>query len=122
MYCILYLIYRSNILTPSSAGEGKEEGPGLKPLHEAHISKPLVEPRHITAEELHIFEIPDNLLGKQFILSPSSDESCLYKVIGYAKKLNKMVTYDVLFDDCGEISVETEEMMGMLKDSMYFPE
>ena len=44
------------------------------------------------------------------------------KSLAMPRSLNKMVTYDVLFDDCGEISVETEEMMGMLKDSMYFPE
>jgi len=104
----------------SSTGESKEEGP--EPLHEKPISKPLVDPRQITTEELKLFEIPDNLHGKHFLLSPDSDdESGIYEVIGYTRKRDKTVTYNVLFDDCGEVPVEANEMMEMLKDSLYFP-
>ncbi|KAI9453424.1 hypothetical protein BJY52DRAFT_1289528 [Lactarius psammicola] len=89
---------------------------------EAPPSKPLVEPRNITNEELQLFQNPDHLHGKQFLLSPNSGDSELFKVIGYSKKWDKMVTYDVLFDDCEDpIMVNEKEMMGMLGDSLYFP-
>ena len=92
--------------------------------HEAPItkeSKPSVEPRHITAQELQLFQDPDNLHGKWFVLSPdSSDDSETYEVIGYSKKRNKTVEYDVLFYECEDpITVTTKEMMGMIKDSLY---
>ena len=95
--------------------------------HEAPISKeskPSVEPRHITVQELQLFQDPDNLHGKRFVLSPdSSDDSETYEVIGYSKKRDKTVEYDVLFDECEDpikdpITVTTKEMMEMLKDSL----
>ncbi|KIL65516.1 hypothetical protein M378DRAFT_76963 [Amanita muscaria Koide BX008] len=33
----------------------------------------MVEPRHITAEELRLFRDPENLHGKQFVLSANND-------------------------------------------------
>jgi hypothetical protein len=89
---------------------------------ERPISKPLVDPRRITAEDLRLFKIPDNLHGKQFILSSDGDdeESCMYEVISYSRKRDKTVTYDVLFDNCEDpIPVEAKEMIGMLEDSLY---
>jgi hypothetical protein len=89
---------------------------------EAPLIRPAVEPRHLTSVELLLFQNPDNLHGKQFILSPSTNESVMYEVIGYYRKRDKTVRYDVLFDDCDDpIEVEAEEMMGMLEDSHYLP-
>jgi hypothetical protein len=89
---------------------------------ERPISKPSVDPRRITADDLRLFEIPDNLHGKQFLLSPDSDESCMYEVIGYSRKRDKTVTYDILFGNCGDpFPVDGKEMMRMLEDSLYFP-
>jgi hypothetical protein len=48
---------------------------------EAPLFKPSVEPMHI-------------------ILSPDNEDSGMYGVIGYSKKRDKTVKYDVLFDDC----------------------
>jgi hypothetical protein len=96
--------------------------PPLTNNPEPPISKPLKDPRRITAEDLQLFQIPGNLHGKKFILSPDSDESGVYEVIGYAMKRDKTVTYDVLFDDCEDpVLVTAKEMMGMLEDSLYFP-
>ena len=37
-------------------------------------------------------------------------------------KRDMTITIDVLFEDCKDpISVEAKEMMGMLKDSLYYP-
>ncbi|KAH9039297.1 hypothetical protein EDB85DRAFT_1887481 [Lactarius pseudohatsudake] len=60
--------------------------PSQDPNCEAPLSKPLVEPRHITNEELQLFQNPENLHGKQFILSPDTSDSGLYEVIGYSRK------------------------------------
>ena len=81
---------------------------------------PSVNPRLITAEELRLFESPENIHGKQFLLS---DSLGVYEVIGYSRKRGRTVTYDVLFEDCGEdpIPVDAKDMMGMLEDSLYFP-
>ena len=89
----------------------------------APFSKPLVEPRCITAEELQLFQNPDNLHGKQFIFSPDSDDTGMYEVISYTRKWDTTVTYDLLFDDCEDdpITVDTKEMMRLLEDSLYFP-
>ena len=84
------------------------------------LSKPTARPRCITTEDLHLFQIPDNLHGKQFILSPDADGSGTYEVIGYYRARDKSVQYDVLFDDCDDpLQVGAEEMMGMLKNSLY---
>jgi hypothetical protein len=69
-----------------------------------------------------LFQIPDNLHGKQFILSPDADGSGMYEIIGYYRERDKSVQYDVLFDDCEDsIRVDAKEMMGMLKSSLYIP-
>ncbi|KAH9167391.1 hypothetical protein EDB89DRAFT_129962 [Lactarius sanguifluus] len=103
--------------TPSHSTTGNCEAP-----LEAPLSKPLVEPRHITNEELQLFQNPENLHGKQFILSPDTNDSGLYEVIGYSRKQDRSVAYEVLFDDCEDpIVVDTKGMMGMLEDSLYFP-
>jgi hypothetical protein len=63
-----------------------------------------------------------NLHGKQFILYPNTNDSEMYEVIGYYRKRDKTVRYDVLFDDCVDpIEVDAEEMMGMLEDSHFLP-
>ena len=110
----------------SSSNYRSSKQPTSRPVmsdSERHLSKPSVDPRRITTEEYCLFEIPDNLLGKQFLLSPDdSNASCMYEVIGYTRKRDKMITFDVLFDDCEDpIPVEVKEMVGMLKDSLYFP-
>jgi len=91
---------------------------------EAPLSKPMVEPRHITAEELRrVFRNlnPENLHGKQFVLS-DNNHSGMYEVIGYSRKRDRAVEYDVLFDDCGDpIRVNAKEMMALLEDSLYLP-
>ena len=101
--------------TSNSGGSIKSEG---------SVSKPSADPRHITPEDLRLFETPDSLHGKQFLLSPDNDddESCMYEVLGYSRKRDKTVIYDVLFDDCRDpIPVGEKEIMGMLKNSLYFP-
>jgi len=88
------------------------------------LSKPdkSTEPRCITAPELQLFRSPDNLHGKQFILSPGTGEPGMYEVIGYSRKRDKTIQYEVLFDDCPDpITVKAEEMMAMLEDSTYLP-
>jgi hypothetical protein len=88
---------------------------------ELPLTKPSIEPRFITAEELQLFQSPDNLLGKQFILSPGTDESGMYEVFGYSKKRDETIQYQVLFDDCADpITVNADEMMTMLEDSIVF--
>jgi hypothetical protein len=62
----------------------------------SHLSKPSVKPRQLTPEEHQLFQNPDKLHGKQFILSPHSDDSVMYEVIGYHRKRDKSVQYDVL--------------------------
>jgi len=89
---------------------------------EAPLSKPSAHPRHITAEDLRLFQNPDHLHGKQFILSPVTENSGMYEVISYFRKRDKTVQYEVLFDDCGDpIKLDAEEMMVMLKDSLCIP-
>ena len=84
---------------------------------EAPLSKPMVEPRHITAEEFRLFRDPENLHGKRFVLSTNND-SGMYEVIGYSRKRDRTVEYDVLFDDCGDPTmVNAKEMMALLEDS-----
>lgn len=100
-----------------SEGKGSEGGPEPRKA----MSKPLVDPRQITAEELQSFKIPDNVLGKQFLLSLDNDERSVYEVMGYTRKRDS-ITYHVVFDDDGvEIPVEEKELMEMLEDSYYFP-
>jgi hypothetical protein len=85
------------------------------------LSKPSIEPRRITAEELQLFHTPDNLHGRQFILSPGTGESGMYEVIEYSKKRDGTIQYEVLFDDCADpITVNANEMMTMLEDSIIF--
>ena len=88
---------------------------------EPPLSKPDIDPRRITAEELQLFRSPDNLHGKQFILSPGTGESGMYEVIGYSKKRDETIQYQVLFDDCADpITVNADEMAAMLEDSIIF--
>lgn len=83
------------------------------------LSRPLVDPRQITEEDLKAFEIPDHLHGKQFILN--GDEPCMYEVIGYSRKRDKTITYDVLFEDWEDpVTIDEKEMKGMLADSLFF--
>jgi hypothetical protein len=78
----------------------------------------MIEPRHITAEELRLFRDPENLHGKQFVLYDSG----MYEVIGYSRKRDRTIEYEVLFDDCGDpIMVNATEIMAMLEDSLYLP-
>ena len=89
---------------------------------EAPLSEPSVELRRITPEELRLFQNPDDLHGKQFVLSADNDDSGKYEVIGYSKKRDRTVEYDVLFDGCVDsIMVNGKEMMAMLEDSLYLP-
>ncbi|KAF8314377.1 uncharacterized protein EI90DRAFT_3136049 [Cantharellus anzutake] len=39
-------------------------------------------------------------IRKHFILSPHTEGSGVYEVIGYHRKRDNSVEYDVLFDDC----------------------
>lgn len=83
----------------------------------APISKPSVEPGHISTEELQLFQSPDNLLGKQF-----DDDSEVYEVIRYSKNRDGTVEYDLFFNDCQDfITVSTEEMKARLEDDLYLP-
>ncbi|KAH9074846.1 hypothetical protein EDB83DRAFT_2312347 [Lactarius deliciosus] len=77
------------LLTDSELMSSTHPTPSQDPITgncEAPLSKPLVEPRHITNEELQLFQNPENLHGKQFILSPETNDSGLYEVIGYFRK------------------------------------
>lgn len=90
--------------------------------NQSPLVQPAVEPRHITREELRSFQNPENLHGKQFILSPGTSDLGMYEVIGYYKARDKAVKFDVLFVDCDDpITVSENEMMGMLHDSLYLP-
>lgn len=95
--------------------------PPIQGNREAPLSNPMVEPRHITAEELQLFQDPETLHGKQFVLS-ANDDSGLYEVIGCSRKRDKTVGYDVLFEEIGDpILVNAKEMMVMLEDGLYLP-
>jgi len=86
------------------------------------LTKRAVEPRGITPEELRFFQNPDNLHGKQFIISPDTDDSGMYEVIGYRRARDKALTFDVLFEDCDDaVAVGEKEMIDMLRDSLYLP-
>ncbi|KAF8320525.1 uncharacterized protein EI90DRAFT_3080488 [Cantharellus anzutake] len=87
------------------------------PPTDNHEPPPISKP-----SERELFQNPDKLHGKQFVLSPHTDESGVYKVIGYHKRRDNSVQYDVLFDDCEDpILVDAGEMMRMLEDSLYIP-
>ena len=111
-FYISSMIYRMMSAHPTPPIQGNCEVP---------LSKPSVEPRHITAEELRLFRDPKNLHGKQFVLSANND-SGMYEVIGYSRKWDRTVEYDMLFDDCGDpMMVSAKEMMVLLEDSLYLP-
>ena len=90
---------------------------------EPPLSKPSVEPRLLTAEERQLFQNPDELRGKKFVLTPNSGDAGMFEVIGYHWKRDKSVQYDILFDDCGgaPILLDEGELMNMLEDSLYLP-
>ena len=71
-------------------------------------------------DERRNFEsVPDMLHGKRFVLSPNSGESVGFEVIGYYKKRDKSIEYELLFDDCADdpIRVGPEEMKNLLQES-----
>ena len=81
--------------------------------------KPAGEPRHMTAQQLQLFQIPDNVLGKTFLLSPDNDGG-VYTVTSYCKG---KVKYDVLFDESllpFDFQVDAKKLTNMLEDSLYF--
>ncbi|KAF8813564.1 hypothetical protein BYT27DRAFT_7220449 [Phlegmacium glaucopus] len=56
----------------------------------------------------------------QFVLS--ANNSGMYEVIGYSRKRDRTVEYNMLFNYCGDpIMVNAKEMMAMLEDSLYLP-
>ena len=72
------------------------------------IIKPTPEPRRIAPEELQSFQNPDNLHGKRFILT-DPDDPATYEVIGYQRARDKSLTFDILFEDCGDNSLALSE-------------
>ena len=77
--------------------------------------------RQVTPEDLQRFKNPENLIGARFLLSPETPEQILWQVVSYTRTLNRGVKYDVIFDDCDDpISVEEEEMAGMIENSLYY--
>jgi hypothetical protein len=90
---------------------------------EPPLSNISVEPRLLTAEERRLFQNPDKLHGEKFILSPNTEDAGVFEVIGYHRKRDKSVQYDVLFDDCygDPMLLDEGELMHMLEDSMYLP-
>ena len=83
-------------------------------------SKPVVETRSISVEDIVSFQNPDNLLGKQFVFSPDTESSGSYEVVAYCKGKDKAIQYEVLFEDCPDpIKFDTKGMMDMLNDSSY---
>ena len=91
-----------------------DSGPG--PL----ISTSFNDPSNIiTAVDIEQFQNPDDILGKQFMLSHIDDVD-YYEITGYHKRRNGIVQYEVLWEDSVEsIDVDADEMMRMLKDSHY---
>lgn len=66
---------------------------------------------------------PDRVHGKQFVLSGDNHDgdSGMYKIIGYSRKRDRTVIYNVLFNDREDpIMANTKEMMAMLEDSPYY--
>jgi len=111
------MIHRSEAFEHSAG-----PAPPVTNNRESPLSKSSTQPMPITAQELRLFKSPDFLHGKQFILSPDTDDSGTYEVVGYSKNRDQTVQFDVLFDDCEDpIKVDAEEMMGMLRDSHYLP-
>jgi hypothetical protein len=95
--------------------------PPIQDNREAPLSMPMVQPRHITAEEIQLFQDPEHLHGKQFILL-DNDDSGMYEVTGYSRKRDRTLEYDVLFDDCEDsIKLNASEMTVMLEGSLYLP-
>ena len=54
---------------------------------------------HISAEDMQSFKNPDNLNGRQFVLSPDTEESGMYEVVGFYKGKYGEVQYDIIFED-----------------------
>ena len=110
---LISLIIHRLAAYPTSPAKNNNQSP---------LIQPAVEPRHITHKELQSFQNPENLHGKQFILSPDTSNLGVYEVIGYYKARDKAVTFDVLFADCEDsITISKKEMIGMLHDSVYLP-
>jgi len=91
---------------------------------EEPITKPLGDPKCITSDELRLLQNPDYLHGKQFLLLADSNDTqpTIFEVIGFTRKRDKTVTFEVLFEDSVDpIIMDEKEMMNMLGDSLYFP-
>lgn len=117
------LIYSSATRGPTPSNSGSS----IKSDPEIPISKPSTDPRCITPEDLQLFNIPDNLHGRKFLLihdgDDDDDEPHMYEVIGYSRKRDKTIMYDVLFEDReSPMLVDEKEMAGLLEDSLYFDE
>jgi hypothetical protein len=83
------------------------------------ISKPSIDPKHISAEDMQSFKNPDNLNGRQFVLSPNTEESGMYEVVRFYKGKYSEVQYDIIFEDCPDpIQINIKEMVEMLKRSL----
>ena|ERR1700722_5205152 len=83
------------------------------------ISKPSVDPKHISAEDMQSFKNPDNLNGRQFVFSPDTEESGMYEVVGFYKGKYGEVQYDIIFEDIHDpIQIDAKEMVEMLKGSL----
>lgn len=74
---------------------------------------------HISAEDMQSFKNPDNLNGRQFVLSPDTEESGMYEVVGFYKGKYGEVQYDIIFEDIQDpIRIDAKEMVEMLERSL----
>lgn len=83
---------------------------------EAPITKPSVDPRS--------FDYSRALTICRVIFSSEiDDEPGMCEVIGYSRKRDRTVTFNVLFENRSEdpFPVNAKDMMGMLEDNLYFP-
>ena len=70
-------------------------------------------------EDMQSFKNPDNLNGRQFVLSPDTEESGMYEVVGFYKGKYGEVQYDIIFEDIQDpIRIDAKEMVEMLERSL----
>jgi hypothetical protein len=78
----------------------------------------------MTADELVKFQTnPNELHGSKFALRHNTGNLEMYEVIGYHKKRDKSVEYEVLFESIPQhpIIYDAKDMEKMLWDSYYIP-
>ncbi|KIL63626.1 hypothetical protein M378DRAFT_198738 [Amanita muscaria Koide BX008] len=83
-----------------------------------HPTRPHRTLRPLTESES--YKNPENLLGKQFVLFPGTENEMVYKVVAYTRAEDKSFKYTVLFHDCDDFPMEEHEVASQLAYSLIY--